>query len=208
MWPQRSWEFRRHRKWSLNRQFQCKSMKNYQAQIPQKLAITKILSAKRAHSWKNYRAQTPQNLALTKISQKQAHPLTNIFGFVRFFRIFVMWYVSALSLPPTDGWPLLSRFIPGSWICPCLVTEEYVSFSCSGAAVCQACQYNGTPPGNCTLISEVSSAGDGTIFMSNFSNIIYQKGKDRSVVNPEFLRKVRWGEMSMSIFSNKDRRCL
>ena len=43
MWTQRNWEFRCHRKWSLNRQFQCKSMKNYQAQTPQNLVLTEIL---------------------------------------------------------------------------------------------------------------------------------------------------------------------
>ena len=42
-WTQRNWEFRRNRKWSLNRQFQCKSMKNYRAQTPQNLALTEIL---------------------------------------------------------------------------------------------------------------------------------------------------------------------
>ena len=43
MWTRRNWEFRRHRMWSLNRQFQCKSMKNYRAQTPQNLGLTKIL---------------------------------------------------------------------------------------------------------------------------------------------------------------------
>ena len=41
-WTQRNWEFRRHRKWNMNRQFQCKSMKNYRAQTRQNLALTKI----------------------------------------------------------------------------------------------------------------------------------------------------------------------
>ena len=43
MWTQRNWEFRCNRKWSLNRQFQCKSKKNYRAQTPQNLALTNIL---------------------------------------------------------------------------------------------------------------------------------------------------------------------
>ena len=44
----KTWEFRRHRMWSLNRQLQCKSVKIYQAQTPQYLTLIKI-SAKRAH---------------------------------------------------------------------------------------------------------------------------------------------------------------
>ena len=43
VWTQRNWEFRCHRKWSLNRQFQCQSMKNYRAQTPHNLVLTKIL---------------------------------------------------------------------------------------------------------------------------------------------------------------------
>ena len=37
-WTCRNWEFWHHRKWSLNRQYQCKSKKNYRAQTPQNLA--------------------------------------------------------------------------------------------------------------------------------------------------------------------------
>ena len=43
IWTLKKWEFRRHRKWSLNRQFQCESTKNYRAQTPQYLTLTKIL---------------------------------------------------------------------------------------------------------------------------------------------------------------------
>ena len=42
-WTCTNWEFRDHKKLSLNRQFQCKSKKNYQAQTPQNLPLTKIL---------------------------------------------------------------------------------------------------------------------------------------------------------------------
>ena len=46
-------EFRHHRKWSLNRQFQCKSIKNYRAKTPQNLALNKHfvqIPEKQAHS--------------------------------------------------------------------------------------------------------------------------------------------------------------
>ena len=51
MRTQKTWEIRRHRKWSLNRQLQCKSVKINRAQTPQNLALTKVLqiSGKRAH---------------------------------------------------------------------------------------------------------------------------------------------------------------
>ena len=42
-WAWTNLEFRWHRKWSLNRQFQGKSMKNYRAHSPQNLALTKIV---------------------------------------------------------------------------------------------------------------------------------------------------------------------
>ena len=42
IWTLRNLEFRCHRKWSLNRRFQCKSKKNYRAQTLQNLALTKI----------------------------------------------------------------------------------------------------------------------------------------------------------------------
>ena len=41
-WTQRNLEFILHRKWSLNRQSQCKSKKNYRAQTPQNLTLIKI----------------------------------------------------------------------------------------------------------------------------------------------------------------------
>ena len=41
MWTQRNWELRRQGKWSLNRQFQCKSIKNYRVQTAQNRPLTK-----------------------------------------------------------------------------------------------------------------------------------------------------------------------
>ena len=60
-WTCKNWEFRRHRKWSLNRQFQCKSMKNYWAQTLQNLAFTKILQKFRKTS-------TPQGFVVLLFS--------------------------------------------------------------------------------------------------------------------------------------------
>ena len=48
-----NWACRRHRKWSLNRQFQYKSKKNYRLQTPQNLALYKILQ-------NNSKTSTPQ----------------------------------------------------------------------------------------------------------------------------------------------------
>ena len=48
----------------------------------------------------------------------------------------------------------------------------YVLFRFSAAAQCKALQYNGTPPGNCILISDNSTSEDGSMFKSDSSNII------------------------------------
>ena len=49
-WTQRNWEFRRHRKWSSNRQSQCKTTKQKLYKIWRSLKFCRI-SAKRAQPW-------------------------------------------------------------------------------------------------------------------------------------------------------------
>ena len=57
-----------------------------------------------------------------------------------------------------------------------------IPFRCSRSSDCKALQYNGTRPGNCILISDNSTSGDGTMFLSDLNYIIFLKGKDRWIV--------------------------
>ena len=75
-------EFRCHRKWSLNRQSQCKNENNYQVQTPQNLAITKIFQKFR---------KTSTSLSSIKMSTQckttiQKCKLSTFFYWIRFHK--------------------------------------------------------------------------------------------------------------------------
>ena len=60
IWTFFVWEFRRHRNWSLNRQFQCKSMKNYR---PLQQLCTPLLVTSGVQDWRSVQMYSHEKLS-------------------------------------------------------------------------------------------------------------------------------------------------